>query len=199
VYSYYSKGKITVSGTTTKITSANVNGAANRPGTVCIIENSAGFEMTNGTIENTAAKGTAVYYNCSSTSITGRISGGTISATTGIALYRDTYGAIQLSGGLITSANPDVNEGTVYVTSYDGYSSNTHTFTMTSGGTGTIENTSISTGCAIRSTNNQSVLSLLSGTITKAGNPDYAIRGGSSNSSNLTVTGTIRSAINESL
>ncbi|GBU24206.1 hypothetical protein R83H12_00834 [Fibrobacteria bacterium R8-3-H12] len=115
--SYSTYGKITVSGAATKITSANptVNNSAQMCiGTICSV---GPIEITSGTVENTAANGTAIY-NGSVGAVT--ISGGTISATTGRAIYYNYYSSssekITISGNAkVTSANTSAAEGTIFI------------------------------------------------------------------------------------
>jgi len=137
-------GKVTVSGTA-KVTSANTTATQ---GT--IYRSSSGsttgvqIEITGGTVENTGS-GNAVYNSNYSCEVS--ISGGTVSATTGVAVYNASYGKITVSQAAgattkITSANVTNNRGTIFLAD----SGTTVNERLTISG-GTVENTS--TGYAV--------------------------------------------------
>jgi len=142
-----STGKITISGTA-KVTSANTTSTS---GTVYLANSGTAtavrLEITGGTVENTDGKykGIAVY-NASTGGVT--VSGGTVSATSGIAaVYNASTGGITVSGGTVSATSGmaavhnastggiTVSGGTVSVT--NGYAvENESTGTVTiSGGT----------------------------------------------------------------
>jgi hypothetical protein len=103
----YSSGKITVSGNA-KVTSENITSTR---GT---IYNSGGsLEIIGGTVENTAANTNARAILNGFGTVT--ISGGTVIAKDGYAVYRDNQGTVTLTGGAVfaygTTAN-DVISGT---------------------------------------------------------------------------------------
>jgi hypothetical protein len=94
-----STGKITVSGTA-KVTSANVT---SNSGTIIIgdsgTETDERLAVTGGTVENTAASTSArAIYNNSTGAV--NISGGTVMAKDGYAIYRNN-GTITLTGGVV--------------------------------------------------------------------------------------------------
>jgi uncharacterized repeat protein (TIGR02543 family) len=94
-----STGVITVSGNTTKITSASTNYTIYlaKVGT----ETTARFVINSGTVENTGSGGSAIY-----NSSTGAIDvfGGTVSATTGEAIYNYGY-TVTISGGTVMATS----------------------------------------------------------------------------------------------
>ncbi|MDR2964775.1 MAG: hypothetical protein LBU88_03265 [Treponema sp.] len=112
-------GCITVSqsaGMPTLITSANTN--ANSGGTIRIgyDGNTEQLRITGGTVENTSS-GNAIL-NSSIGSVT--ITGGTVSANTGIAINNTSTGVINVSQAagattLITSANTTASQGTIVI------------------------------------------------------------------------------------
>ena len=176
-------GTITVSGTA-KVTSASTNG------TIFANATSGGgkeaikvLEITGGTVENTGT-GDAVYVGSSTVSITG----GTVSATSGCAVnaaevtvsgtakVTSTSGCAVSAIGLtvsgtaqLTSANTDTAEGTIYI---KGNRTTTATQLEITGGR--VENTSTTTGNAIRNDSSGAV-SITGGTVSKAGNGNYAV------------------------
>jgi hypothetical protein len=106
-------GTITVSGTTTKVTSANTTS-----GTIMIESSGAMTErlvITGGTVENTAnnANARTVYNNSNQTVI---ISGGTVSATASGGAVHNNAGTIILIGGTVTGGTKyynSISNGTI--------------------------------------------------------------------------------------
>jgi hypothetical protein len=163
-------GKITVSGSSTKITSSSA--ASN---TITLggtdIGTATQLEITGGTVSNTGG-GRAIYHNSTGTLI---ISGGTVSSTTGQAVALASSGKLTVSQAsgttLITSANANVtgsnsstltSTGTIYIPPGTGLR-----FEMTGG---TVTNTSTGNGVAIMvnsANGNGIVASITGGTITK--------------------------------
>ncbi|MCL2168284.1 MAG: hypothetical protein FWH59_04075, partial [Lentimicrobiaceae bacterium] len=97
------EGKVTISGDAV-VTSKNTN--AYTPGTIFVGDNADGdcLEINGGTVENTADLGGAIA-NFSATG-TVNISGGTVSATTGVAIWNDDTGKITISEtAKVTSKN----------------------------------------------------------------------------------------------
>jgi hypothetical protein len=132
-------GKITVSGTTTKVTSANGTATINlRGGSGSTSAGTERLVITGGTVENTSTSTNArtIYNNgngavtISGGAVTGtagktielgstgtiNISGGTVSATSGIAVNNGSTGKITVSGtAKITSRNTNSSEGTIRI------------------------------------------------------------------------------------
>jgi len=111
IYSGYYTGKITVSDSA-KVTSANPDLSK---GTIYFEYNGPSstlqLDISNGRIENTA-NGNAIYNNTAVINI----SGGTVSATIGSAVYNYSTGKINVMGNAnVTSANPSTNQGTIYL------------------------------------------------------------------------------------
>jgi hypothetical protein len=102
------------------------------------------------------------------------ISGGTVSSTSNPAVYSDSTGKITVSGtAKVTSAITNTAKGTIFIG--DG----TATTTVLEITGGRVENTSTTTGNAIRNDSTGTV-SITGGTVSKAGDPDYAVyKGGS--------------------
>ncbi|GBU26694.1 hypothetical protein R84B8_00204 [Treponema sp. R8-4-B8] len=96
-----STGKITVSGTA-KVTSANVSTTAATSGTISIQSANTAIDprlvIEGGTVENTAtgSNGRAVFNNSTGAV---NISGGTVQGNTGNAIYYTSTGAVNISGG----------------------------------------------------------------------------------------------------
>ncbi|MDR0517350.1 MAG: hypothetical protein LBH25_09950 [Fibromonadaceae bacterium] len=132
-------GKITVSGDA-MVTSAGATvtstGLVN--GTIFLGSNSSTAErlaIEGGTVKNTAT-GNAVYNNSGGAV---NISGGTVSAITGSAVYNAVAGKITVSGdAVVTSANTGATNGTIYLAS-----SGTATAERLSIEGGTVKNTAI--------------------------------------------------------
>jgi hypothetical protein len=93
-----STGKITVSGTA-KITSERTS-----YGTIYFQDNVTATDdllvIEDGLVENTATNGNAIYNASTGGAVS--ISGGTISATTGTAVYNYSTGAVSISGGTVS-------------------------------------------------------------------------------------------------
>ena len=141
--------------------------------------------ISGGTVENTGS-GKAVY-SYGTVSITG----GTVSATSGIAV--DNWGALAISGGTvsattgvavrsyynykltvsgtanITSARTNTDEGTIFLPKLDDV--NTSQLEITGG---RVENTSTTSGNAIRH-DSKGTVSITGGTVSKAGDGNYAV------------------------
>ena len=106
-------GKITVSGDAV-VTSKNTSAVT---GTIIIADGNDAtdvrLEITGGTVENTADNGIAVY---NTTKGAVEISGGTVSTTTGVAVWNNNIGKITVSGtAKVTSARTGNLEGTIYL------------------------------------------------------------------------------------
>jgi hypothetical protein len=167
--------KITVSqgaGATTLVTSANTN---TNQATIFIANEGYGFgglEITGGTVENTSATTGNAIRNSSPGEVT--ISGGTVSATTGYAVYNAAAGKITISQPnatptLITSANTDAAQATIFIAS-----SGSATDPRLEMSGGTVANTSATTGNAIRN-NSTGAVNITGGTVSKAGDGNYAV------------------------
>ena len=207
---YNASGTITVSGTTAKVTSASYEGALrNNTGTVNIsggtIENTYNGNITgisSGALRNNTGTvnisgGTVqsigpIYalYNYGSTGAV-NISGGTVSAVNSIAVYNDNAGTITVSGTTtkVTSANTNAAEGTIRL-------GNTYTNSadrlIIQGGT--IENTSTTTGNAIRNDTAGGV-TMSGGTVSVTGTSARAIHNNSTGA--LTISnGTVTAPVN---
>jgi hypothetical protein len=152
--------------------------------------------MTGGTVENTA-NGAAILGSAATVTI----SGGTVSATTGWAVFGGTGGKVNITGGTvsatsgiavragygrttvsgtakITSANTNTLEGTIFL-KYDLTENHSGDPLIEITG-GTVENTSTTTGNAVRSDINYNPISIsiTGGTVSKAGNGNYAVYNG---------------------
>ena len=164
-------GTITVSGTDTIITSANTNTAINTAeGTIYLgnsgTETAARLTITGGTVQNTST-GNAIYNNSTGAI---NISGGMVSATTGSAVYNNTTGTITVSGAntIITSEKTGLTTGTIHLVGTGPQ------LTVTGG---TVRNTT-TTGAGIAIFNDYSGnVDISGGTIsTTASTGNYAIR-----------------------
>jgi len=108
-------GKITVSGDAV-LTSKNTGAT---PGTILLLSggsDNVSLEVKGGTVENTANNGVAIY---NQTSGTIDISGGKVSATSGKAVYLENEGTVNISGGTVSATSGSAvyieNEGTVNI------------------------------------------------------------------------------------
>jgi hypothetical protein len=191
-------GTVTVSGTAmVTSTSSSENGLI---GTIYLYgsEGSANTtqpKITGGTVTNYYGNGVAIYILRGTVSITGgtvsatsgyavcnsylagkiSISGGKVSAISGCALYCENSFAtsITMSGTTkLTSANTDTEKGTIYLSHLI---SDPHTSTILEITGGTVENTSTTTGNAIRSDYHTVIVSITGGTVSKAGDGNYAV------------------------
>jgi len=154
-----SNGPINISGGTISVTSGQGIYTSSGWGKITI---------TGGTIQ--ATTGRAVN-NTSYGSVD--MSGGTLSATTGIALYNVIDGKITISGtAKLTSANTSASQGTVWFGFLSAIDKSTAVRLEMTGGT--IENTSTTTGNAIRN-DTDGALSISGGTVSKSGSGNYAI------------------------
>jgi hypothetical protein len=132
--------KITISGTSTKVTSANVT---NSQGTIYLPNTGTAtadrLEITGGTVENTGNNGNSrVIYNAGTGGI--RISGGTVQSTgAGDAIFNASTGAINVSGGTIsaTSGRGIRSQSTATITITGGTLKATSGYAVTNDGTGT--------------------------------------------------------------
>ena len=108
-------GAITVTGASTSVTSANTTATS---GTIYVAASGTGtgtrLTVNNGTVQNTAAGGNALY-NASTGTV--YVSGsGKATATTGSAIYNSGNGLISVSGSSqVTSANAATNSGTIHL------------------------------------------------------------------------------------
>jgi len=178
----YNNGTLTISGGTVSATNSTVSETSGSGTAVYNYSSSGTINISGGTVS--ATTGTAVY-NFLSGSIT--ISGGTVSATTGTAVYNNRSGSITISGGTVsvttgvavhnadtgkitvsqaagaatrvTSANTDTSKGTIFIAN-----SGTDTAVRLEITGGTVENTSTTTGNAIRNDSTGSV-SITGGTV----------------------------------
>ena len=123
---------LNIFGGTVQVTGSNATAINMRHGMLTI---------SNGTVQATGDRAKAIsnYYGSGSMEITGgtvsatsgvavsnysfgtvNITGGIVSATTGIAVYNDSERKITISGNttIVTSANEDVEEGTIYLRKY---------------------------------------------------------------------------------
>ena len=110
------------------------------------------------------------------------ISGGTVSSPGNIAVYNMYRGKITVSGtAKISSANTDISHGTIYLEDLTIYSNVTPdaTTVMLEITGGTVENTSATTGNAVY-TRSTGAVSITGGTVSKAGDGNYAVYKGSS-------------------
>jgi hypothetical protein len=110
----WSSGLITVTGDAT-VTSENtvaITGTNPYPGTIYLRTGTdVLLEIKGGTVENTADNGNTVFINSAGAV---NISGGTVKATTGIAVYKYTYGLLTVEGtAKVTSENPNTTSGTI--------------------------------------------------------------------------------------
>jgi hypothetical protein len=166
----WAESQITVSGTA-RVTSANKNTIQ---GTICIfiltstIAVNTSLEIIGGTVENTSTGNAVIAPGVVS------ITGGTVSATSGIAVYgwsTDTFVSITVSGtARVTSANKDTEQGTIYLGRNIGTATNTR-LEITGG---MVENTSTTTGNAVRN-DSSGAISVTGGTVSKAGDGNYAV------------------------
>jgi len=181
---YINNGKIIVSGTA-KVTSENRWN--NLYGTIFISGNGSDERLIieGGTVENTGA-GTAIY-NSSNCTVT--ISGGTVSALSGYAVYNNYAGKTTVSGtAKVTSAQTSTTYGTIFLSSGN---TNTNERLVIEGGT--VENTS--TGCAINN-NSTGAIIITGGTVTAT--TSYAVYNRSSGAVTIsggTVSATTGSAV----
>jgi hypothetical protein len=116
-----STGKVTVSGTATKVASENT-AAGEGEGTIYLdgsgsAVTTARLEVKGGIVENTAASadGNAVYNNTKGAI---NVSGGTVYAEKGVAINNKQNGAVNLSGGIVQGTSGyavSSNEGKVTV------------------------------------------------------------------------------------
>ena len=125
-----STGVITVSGSATKITSANSFSS----GTIYLDDSGTvttdRLTISGGTVENTSS-GNAIYNNSTGAV---NVSGGTVSATSGTAIYNNS--GHQKIAGVINISNGTVSATSGYAIYGSGYSSNYGAGTVTiSGGT----------------------------------------------------------------
>ena len=154
-----STGAVTISGGTVSTTSGDA-----------VYNDSIGaVTISGGTVSTTS--GDAVY-NYSGGTVT--ISGGTVSATSGRAVYNCSIGKITVSQAtgnttLITSANTSSNYGTIFLMP----SGNDTAVRLEITG-GRVENTSTTTGNAIRN-NSSGGVNITGGTVSKAGSSGYAL------------------------
>jgi len=131
--------------------------------------------IAGGTVENTGTDAAVwVNSNCPVS-----ITGGTVSATTGIAVIYTGCSTITVSGtAKVTSANTDTKSGTIYLEASLG--TNRAKLVITGG---TVENTSVGTGNAIYNHanlnsmyyNSPCKVNITGGTVSKAGNGNYAV------------------------
>jgi len=153
--SFESDGTLTISGGTVSATSGNA--VRSHWGTGVI-------NISGGTVSVTT--GVAVYDDQNGIRVKMiNISGGTISATTGIAIRNGK--SVTVSGSaMITSANTNTSQGTICILDFR------YDKIVIEGGT--VENTSTTTGNAIRIFDYNEV-SITGGTVLKAGNGNYAV------------------------
>jgi hypothetical protein len=131
------------------------------------------LNIFGGTVLATGNGGSAVYIR---TGTILNISGGTVRSETGCAVYKadsninDKITVSQAAGAttLVTSANTNASYATIYIAN-DGYAANSLEMTG-----GTVENTSTTTGNAIRN-NLTGAVTISGGTVSKAGNGNYAV------------------------
>jgi len=179
-----STGKITVSGTA-HITSANTDSTQ---GTIYIASDGTAtaerLVITGGRVENTSTTTGNAVYNLSSTGgVT--ISGGTISAAAGVAVYNANTGKITVSGTAhITSANTISTQGTILIA--NNLTATAERLVITGG---RVENTSTTTGNAVYN-NSTGAVTISGGTVSKAGAGNYAVYINSTGEVNIT-SGTI--------
>jgi len=172
--SNYSTGTLTITGGTVQATGNNMAVLYNSStGTV---------NISGGTVQ--ATTGTAVRNNSTGTV---NISGGTVSATTGNAVRNGSTGKITVSQSgatptLITSANTSSSNGTIFLAAPS--SDDTNARLEITGGT--VQNTSTTTGNAIRNNSTGSV-TISGGTVSKAGTGNYAVYKGGTGE--VTITG----------
>ena len=131
------------------------------------VENLGTLIITGGTVS--ATSGIAVSHWGGTVSI----SDGMVSATTGIALSISySGGGTTVSGtAKVTSANTETGKGTIYIATSNWDNSN-GPLIITGG---RVENTSTTTGNAIRNDNSTRAVSITGGTVYKAGDSDYAV------------------------
>jgi hypothetical protein len=191
-----SSGTVTISGGTVSSISSSSNTVSNSGGTVTIssgtvsatsayaVYNTTGaVTISGGTVQ--ATTGRAVHNNSSGT-VT--ISGGTVQATTGYAVYNSAGGTIAVSQAdaaiptLITSANPEAAQGTVYI------AANTTASVRLAITGGTITNTSATTGNAVYSaTASPGEVTMSGGTVQATGATARAIHNNGTGA--VTITG----------
>jgi len=175
----YSRGALAITGGT-------VSAAGMSP---AVYNNSTGaVTISGGTVSATGSNGYAVS-NASTGAVS--ISGGTVSATgwNGRAVYNASTGKITVSQAagattLVTSANTDAAQGTIYLR--DSGSGTAARLEITGG---TVENTSATTGNAIRNDSTGAV-TISGGTVSKAGsgtNANYAIYNNSTGTVTITA------------
>jgi hypothetical protein len=154
-----STGAVTISGGTVSATTGRA-----------IYNNSTGTVTISGGTVTATSWGSAIY-NASTGAVT--ISGGTVSSN-GVAIYNVSTGKINVSQAVgattkVTSANTSSSSGTIYIAN-----SGTATAVRLEITGGTVENTSTTTGNAIRNDSTGSV-NITGGTVSKAGNGNYAL------------------------
>jgi len=185
-----SKGKITVSDNAV-ITSCNINKTV--PGTILIVESDGTsgtcLEITDGTVENTAPLGMTI---CNKSPGAINISGGTVSATTGIAINSTSTGKVTISGtALVTSSCAEnIYQGTIYFRNED-----TTTAVCLEITGGTVENTADEGGIAI-SNNSLFAINISGGTVSATGYASMAIANSNMGSINISG-GTVSSVIED--
>jgi len=121
----YNEGIATISGSATKIISANSDGTIlNVDGTLVI---------NSGTVENTSAKGHAIYNALDWYGGTVTITSGTVSATGGNAIYNTYKSTTIITGGTVSTSGSGkaavyiyggtakITGGRIYTTQSDGY------------------------------------------------------------------------------
>ena len=168
-----STGKISVSGTA-RVTSTESGYSTiflNRSGTDTAVR----LEITGGTVENTCTDyGGHAVENRSTGAV--MISGGTVSAKLASAVVNRSTGKITVSGtARVTSATPNTVSYLGTITIND---SGTDTATRLEITGGTVENTSTSTGNAAVYSTSPGTVSITGGTVSKAGDGNYAVRNG---------------------
>ena len=164
-----STGKITVSGTA-KVTSANIT---DNRGTIYLANQGSTtatrLEISGGTVENTAndANARTVYNDSDYCRV--EITGGTVSATMGAAVYDAKSSTINISGGTVSA--------TTGIAVYAGSSSTSGKITVSGTAKITSANTTATQGTIYLQNNNNSTLRLeiQSGTIENTASGGYAI------------------------
>jgi len=148
------------------INDGTVSATSGYMGSGCAVHNERGMVIiTGGTVS--ATSGIAVSNR--GTSATVSITGGTVSATSGIAVLNGSTstGKITVSGtAKVTSANTNSEEGTITL-----WGSGYARLEITGG---MVENTSTTSGNAIRSDSAGAVI-ISGGTVSKAGSGNYAV------------------------
>jgi hypothetical protein len=106
----FSNNKITISG------NALVSSAANQWNSATVFLSALGsLDIKGGTVQNIAANGVTIRsYSLNSASI--NISGGTLGAPNGTAIYNEETGKITISGNaVVTGANSNSSKGIIYL------------------------------------------------------------------------------------